>query len=248
MKGATDSRRLTRNAVLGAPEDNQNFSQKAIIRHGKQMEVVIPPRTAHSNRKITTARVDELENKKAEKQKDVIKDPELPLLSVTPLPEIVRRDVPRPSTRDETAYKNIAPLEVPGLTDQILKRVLEAPLHATVAEILGLSDKMQKGIIKESSKVRKANPPRVAQFARVEEVPESDTEDEFEKLPPDKGPIIEEIRPAILRVEQLPASTFTILTDDSDLGPKGAIVVSDPVEQYYESTSVQQRQQPLLAA
>src|SRR5580704_12040676 len=143
MKGATDSRRLTRNAVLGAPEDNQNFSQKAIIRNGKQMEVVIPPRTDHSNCKITTARVDELENKKAEKQKDVIKDPELPLLSVTPLPEIVRRDVPRPSTRDETAYKNIAPLEVPGLTDQILKRVLEAPLHATVGEILGLSDKMR---------------------------------------------------------------------------------------------------------
>jgi hypothetical protein len=242
MKGATSSDRSTKPTVLRAPEDNSNFSQKAIVRNGKRMEVSLPARAESSSRKLTTARVDELELKDSNPNKN--KDPELPLIKVPPLPEVVRQDVPRlDNNKDEPAYKNIAPLEIPGLTDQILKRVLDAPLHATVGEILGLSDKMRKGIIKESSKIRKTNPPKVAQFATVEDVSESDEEEE-EKV----APIEEPAKPKVIRVEQLPASTFTVLSQDTDIGPKGAIVVSDPVLQYYESTPVQQRQRPILAA
>lgn len=275
MKGAANVEVITKPSIYRAPEDILSLGQNK-QNMKRKVEVVITRRSRGETKRAQEA---------AEKEPEVIKEPvvsktpskvaldkinntvpdkiiEVPYLGVPPLAEVTRQDRPKILEKDGPAYKNVAPVERVGLTAEIVKRLLEAPLHATVGDILGLAPDVRKEVIKQASKVRKSDNTKSTQLtATVEEIPESDDDEDEEIIseqipepePISAPPIIIEpvkINPVniIVRAEDLPAATFTILVEDSDIGPKGAILVSDPISQYLESIPPEDRHRVVIAA
>lgn len=270
MKGAANVEVITRPNTHRAPEDILSLGQNK-QNTKRKVEVVITRRSRSEAKRAQET---------GEKEPQVVKEPvlskaptkatpdkndkivEVPFLGVPPLMEVTREDRPKILDRDGPAYKNVAPVERVGLAAEIVKRLLEAPLHATVGDILGLAPAVRKEVIKQASKVRKTENAKSTQLtATVEEVPESDNDEGEEILPeptakPEPLPvppaIIEPVKnkpdKIIVRPEDLPVATFSILTEDSIIGPKGAILLNDPILQYLESIPPEDRHKVVIAA
>lgn len=232
-----------------------NLSQRAITKNGKRMEVSLPVRARKLGENSEIKRKEiarEVEKDTVISPPKITKAPEVPYIEVQPLAEVTRHDPPKVNTKEGPAYKNIAPVEKDGLSQELLNRILNATLNTTVGELLGVAPELRKEVTKQVSKVRKPERQNTSrQFtAQIEDVSDSEDEPvrEVQKELPSPQPISNEGDLNRIRVETLPGATYKVLTEDSDLGPKGAILVGDPVMQYLESLPPDQRKLPIAAA
>lgn len=268
MKGVENSAEKTEPSCSQTPEDPLILSQTRAKTKSDKQAVVSAPRRVRRVEEKTQAKNDEEKRAKEKEtegtQKDeqaskkdtvesptkVTKVPEVPYIEVTPLAEVTRQDPPKPSTREGPAYKNVAPVEKTGLAEELVEKLLSASLSTTVGELLGIAPEVRKEIAKQVSKVRKTERAKVSQqlSARIEDVAESEEEDDDE--PENVGTAVPSTGSDLnrIRVEELPVATYTILTEDSDIGPKGAVVWTDPVVQYLESLPPDKRKMPIIAA
>lgn len=139
----------------------------------------------------------------------------LPYVDVPPLRTILRTSKTDVVKEDQnpkigSSYKSRAPVELGLDIEKLVDTVLDLEINIPLRNLAGVSNAVQKEIKKQVTKTRW---PAEA---------EADVN------------LLNEIEPEepLIRVETLPMSSFTIMTEVSDEIPEGHIVASDPVVQF----------------
>jgi hypothetical protein len=141
------------------------------------------------------------------------KEKVLPYVDVPPLGESSRVSInERRDVKISPAYKSRAPVEAGLDIEKIVEQVLDLEISVPLRNLAGVSGAIQKEIRKQVTKSR---------------VPIETEEVGTQNL-------ITESRP-VVRVESLPVSTYTVMTDKLNEIPEGYFIADDPILQYLET-------------
>ena len=193
-------------------------------------------------------------NKKTfEKQGDALEEtttltnnvPELPFVDVRPLPVVGRGQSKTNSvTRDnnevdkmlgipnfpvDPVFKNRAPLQLDERAKDLVQDALKNTICITTEDLLNVSEPMRQELKKLLMKKR-LEKKSVTFAAEVDSI--EDTSEAVETI----------------SAERLPGATYEILEEDAKGMSKGSVVVSDPVEQYFNALKPGEKRKTVVVA
>jgi hypothetical protein len=123
---------------------------------------------------------------------------------------------------EQKSYRLLAPINKPGVTNEIVERLLDNKVELTSEEVLAISPDVAKGVRVRLTKIRQPVP-----IKRAKAVLSQD-----EALPFAGMPDNDRLGWDALCTTGLPLSTFYI-ADGEDAGtPEGSVVLNDPYEMY----------------
>lgn len=140
------------------------------------------------------------------------------------------------------AYKTKAPIESKVTSEELLSKILGTDVNVSLEELLsnapGLRDELKKQISKrrvspEESDIRQVNRVQV-------------TQSEMPFFEEDK--ILEEKKEFLVRSSDLPRVQLLTATEVDEKLQKGALYMSDPVLQYLDGLSAEERDQRIIVA
>ena len=196
----------------------------------------------NKNKKIAVERQGDSQDKTATVTNKVT---ELPFASVQPLPIVERgqtktniapivnndeNDVLEiPKLPVEPGFKNKAPLQSDERARDLVQDALKNTICITTEDLLNVSEPMRQELKKLLMKKR-LEKKSVAFAAEVDS--------------------IEDISEAVetISAERLPGATYKILEEDANGIPKGSVVVSDPVEQYFNTLKTGEKPKTVVVA
>ena len=218
----------------GRPEDlNKNPSNL-------QKELVKIAQKNKNKEKTLEKQGDALVQKKA-----VTSDvPELPFANVRPLPVVERGPAKtnkvtaesneidkisgEPKLSVEPGFKNRAPLQLDERAKDLVQDALKNTICITTEDLLNVSEPMRQELKKLLMKKRLEK----KSVTLVEELDSNNTSN-----------IVETIS-----AERLPGATYEILAEDTNGMAKGSVVVSDPVEQYFNALQPGEKPKTVVVA
>lgn len=149
-------------------------------------------------------------------KKELLKGKALPYVDVPPLKAVSRSPVMTPVKEHQisnigAAYKTRAPVEIGVDIDKIIERVLDLEISVPLRSLAGVSGQIQKEIRKQVTKSRiPVEKESAEQVNLMTDVPQR----------------------KLIRLESLPVSMYTIVTEVIEDIPEGSFVASDPILQY----------------
>jgi hypothetical protein len=146
--------------------------------------------------------------KQRESPRDDGEEEEIPYANVRPLPEVTREDIP--VVEQKGGYRNIAPLHDDGRAISLIKEALKVPVNVTTEDLLNISAAARQELKKLLTKKRVEK----TQSLMTTEVDEMDN---------------------VVHAEQLPSASYEVLEEERSGIPKGAVIIGDPVMQYFGS-------------
>jgi hypothetical protein len=143
-----------------------------------------------------------------------LKGKALPYVDVPPLKAALRTPVvpvkEDQMARNGPAYKSRAPVEIGVDIEKLVESVLDLEISVPLRSLAGVSGQIQKEIRKQVTKAR---------------LPVEANDKATANLLSDSGE-------PLIRLENIPISTYTIMTEVSDDIPEGSFIADDPVLQY----------------
>jgi hypothetical protein len=196
----------------------------------------------NKNKKIAVERQGDSQDKTATVKNKVT---ELPFASVQPLPIVERgqtktniapvvnndeNDVLEiPKLPVEPGFKNKAPLQSDERARNLVQDALKNTICITTEDLLNVSEPMRQELKKLLMKKR-LEKKSVTLAAEVNSI--EDTSEAVETI----------------SAERLPGATYEILEEDANGIPKGSVVVSDPVEQYFNTLKTGEKPKTVVVA
>ena len=137
----------------------------------------------------------------------------VPYVDVPPIKARLRSAINEPIKVDQAVkfgptYKSRAPVEIGLDIEKLVESVLDLEINVPLRSLAGVSGAIQKEIKKQVTKTK---------FPIESEIP---------------GAIQNKAAKQYIRIESLPVSTFTIVTEGTDELPEGSLVADDPVLQF----------------
>ncbi len=191
----------------------------------------------------------------------------MPFMGVRPLTEVHRME-PK-SLQNQPAYKTMAPVEKGAINKEVAELIMNTPVGATVGQLLGSSPGLMKEVARHVTRIRIPTAPvavNLNETASREDWYDTASEDEdtpgvgvsennwsTEENPsttiregtpePDLLPVVGDGPDRIrIQAEDLPqCTTFMVLAKDCEQGQKGSIVITDPLVQYLDALSKDQK-------
>ena len=158
-------------------------------------------------------------------------DVEVPFVDVLPLPDIGKgtyeRRIESPSDLPKivgTGYKNRAPLQFDERARDLITEALKIPINLTTEDLLNVSEAARMELKKLLTKKR---------LERKVVAIHQETE---------------EVNNESIDVASLPEATYEISTEDKEGVPKGSLIVSDPVVQYFNTMSPGEKPKTVVVA
>ena len=192
---------------------------------------------------------------------------EMPFMNVRPLTEVHRTD-PKKS-QNLPAYKTQAPVEKGAINKEVAELIMNTPVGATVGQLLGSSPGLMKEVARHVTRIRIPTAPVAVNLNETASREDwYDTASEDGDTPADgpsenswstegnpsatiregtpepdlfttSGETFDRIR---IQAEDLPqCTTFMVLAEDCERGQKGSIVITDPLVQYLDALSKDQK-------
>ena len=174
-----------------------------------------PAQKSEVAKRVSFVEQDPERSRQAEKTKEAfLKSRSLPYVDVQPLKATLRTSKPDQVKEDQTskfgsAYKSRAPVEIGLDIERLVETVLDLEINIPLRSLAGVSNAVQKEIKKQVTKTRwpVEAETKVNLLAESEEKP-------------------------FVRVETLPVTSHTVMTEVEDEIPEGYMIASDPVVQY----------------
>ena len=230
--------RAQKRVAGGQPEDRSKIPGKL----QKELEKIAQK---NKNKKVMTERQGDALPHTTITTNDM---PELPFVDVQPLPVVGRGRAKTDKVTDgidemlgipklpaEPGFKNRAPLQLDERAKDLVQDALKNTICITTEDLLNVSEPMRQELKKLLMKKRleKKSVTLAVEVDSIEDTSEAvETSETVETI----------------SAERLPGATYEILAADTNGMSKGSVVVSDPVEQYFNALSPGEKPKTVVVA